>query len=393
MNRLRFAGVAVAGMLALTALALPVSSVAAAQSGQRQARGTHRARTFSFYARVIHSSRTGLLLKTTSGKKVWFSARELHKSRPAKRHHKANRHHKRHSRRQIFAHMAGTHGTRDTAPSTPSVTIDLVGLTPGVTVLVTESVDSSGNVTITITLPPPTSLSAENATGVITEVDSDAFMLQTPGGSDLRLSMAPATLAGLNLAACDTASVTYHQDADLLIADTVQVTGTAPQDCQSSGDATGTITSVSDSGVTINTDQGPLSFGVNDGDVTGGFQVGDLVVVSWSRNSDGTLNADDVEFVEQETTGVVTDVSSSSMTITDGTTSQPDVFVADGGVEQDLGGSPFDGVSVNDQVDVTYHVSAGNWVADLVIDNSSGGGSGWGGSGGDNGDGNSGGGD
>ena len=221
--------------------------------------------------------------------------------------------------------------------TTPSVTIDLVGLEPGITILITETIDSAGDVTITIALPPASALSGQSASGVVTEVDTDAFVLHTSGGSDLRLDMAPGTLSALNLVACDTVDVTYHQDANLLIADSVDVTGTsttgecAPggaggqgsggggEGCsdQCAGDVTGTITQVSGSEVTINADQGgSMAFVVDDPDITAGFQVGDYVDVTYSTNHDGKPDASDVEFAVEETSGVATTVSSSTMAIT-----------------------------------------------------------------------------
>jgi hypothetical protein len=258
--------------------------------------------------------------------------------------------------------------------TSPPISINIVGLQPGVTIQITETVDSDGIVSITITLPPPAALSEQNATGTITERDSDAFTLHTRGGSELRLNMAPDALSALGLQVCDTAAVTYHQDADLLIADTVNVTGTSTSgDCHSglpsAGDVTGTITSVSPSALTVATGDGSLSFVVPDTSTTDGFLVGDVVDVSYST-SQGTLEADDVEYVEQEATGVVTAVSSSAMTITDDTTHQPDTFLSSGGAADTLGFGTFDGVAVGDQVEVIYHVSSGHRVADLAVDNS-----------------------
>ncbi len=49
----------------------------------------------------------------------------------------------------------------------------------------------------------------------------------------------------------------------------------------------------------------------------------------------------------------------------------------------DMSGTGFSGVQVGDQVDVSYHVSNGHWVADDVKDNGSGDSSGGDPSGGD----------
>ena len=364
MKRHRGAGLIVMGALSLSALAVPAISTAA---GQQRGQKTH---TVSFYAKVIHSSPSGLLVRTAKGKKVYFTAKELsRKSRPARKHHtghkshrvhKTHKRHARHSGRHHSLRRGRFHSAFDSTPSGPaSVAINIVGLQPGVTVLITETVDSSGVVSITITLPPSSSMSEQSATGVITGVGSDAFMLHTPGDSDLRLSMAPDTLAGLNLQSCDTADVTYHQDANLLIADTVTVTGTSSSgDCQNTSDATGTITSVSGSGLTISSANGPLTFSVADSDITQGFGTGDVVDVTYTTASDGTLDASDVEYVESQTSGVVSAVTDNSLTITDSGSGQSDTFVSAPQGEDDQVGS-FNGIQVGDQVDVTYHTAGG----------------------------------
>jgi hypothetical protein len=165
--------------------------------------------------------------------------------------------------------------------------------------------------------------------------------------------------------------VTYHQDAGILIADTVSQTGTSTAgDCAPTLDVTGAITQISDSSVTVNGDSGPVTVAVDPSSgLTGGFQVGDVVDVTYTQAADGSLDATDIQFVEQDATGTVTSVttstSGSSLTITDDSTGQPDVFVASpDGIEIDA--YAFNGVSLGDHVDVTYHTSAGQLVADAV---------------------------
>jgi hypothetical protein len=244
------------------------------------------------------------------------------------------------------------------------VTINLVGLQPGVTVRITETVDAAGQVTITITLPPPSVTSqTQTMSGEITDVGDDAFGLQTPDGSSLRLHMAPDALANLGLSSCDVATVTYHQDAGILIADDVQLTGNSSTgDCAPVNDATGTITSVSGSGLTVNTDSGPQSFTTDSSDTTAGFQVGDVVDVTY----DGNQVASDVEYVEEDASGTVSSVSSSSLTITDDASGQTDTFLP--GQTMDVQTGVFDGIQTGDGVDVSYHVSAGKLVADTADD-------------------------
>jgi hypothetical protein len=179
-------------------------------------------------------------------------------------------------------------------------------------VQITESTDANGNLTITITLISQTA--AQHATGVLTEVDSDAFIVTAGDGNTLRFHMAADALSNLNLQNCDTVDVTYHQEAGMLIADGVNVTGSSSSgDCAPTQDATGTVTAVASDSVTISTDQGPLTASVDPSSgLTDGFQVGDLVDMTYTPNSDGTLSATDLHYVEEETTGQVTSVTTSA---------------------------------------------------------------------------------
>jgi hypothetical protein len=152
----------------------------------------------------------------------------------------------------------------------------------------------------------------------------------------------------------------------MLIADKVDPTGTSDSgDCgggQDEQDAIGTITQVSGEGITISTqDQGAMSFAVDSADVTDGFQVGDMVDVSYTDTGNG-LDASDVEYVEQDSSGTVTAASDGSLTVTDDSTGQPVTFIADPSE------GIFDGVAVGDQVDVNYHQSGTAQVADSVDD-------------------------
>lgn len=323
--------------------------------------------TVSFYARVVHSSKGRVTLVLADGHRLGFSGHQV-----ARRRVRAALDTARPRRHGAIAHMAAS-GTQ------VPVNVNIQGLEPGVTVLVTESVDGSGAVTITITLPPPSVTSAQQFSGVLTDVGQDAFMLQTADGSVLRLHMPASALAAQNLSVCDTVDVTFHQDNDLLVVDSVTVTGSdSSGDCaggsgggDNSTDVIGTITSVSASGLTVSSDQGPMTFTVEDPSITDGYQVGDVVDVTYTQSSDGSLDASDVEYSEQDFTGTVTAVSATSLTVSDGN-----------GGSQTFAGDPtqgvFDGVSVGDQVDVTYHMSDSQPVADAVDAQSTDGG-GWGG--------------
>lgn len=335
----------------------------------RNIRGTSgRAGTVAFYARVVRSSAHGVTLVAADGHRISLSASQLAARRG------------RHTRAQMVTHAA-------LGITAGSVTINLLGLQPGVTVLVTESTDSSGNTTVTITLPPtPPTPQSQQASGTVSEVDTDAFVVVTADGSELRMHMAEQDLANLNLSSCQTVDVTYHQDAGMLIADDVQTTGTSTTgDCTPTFDATGTITVLSDQAVTISTDQGPMKFGA-DPSLTDGYYVGDLVDVTYTQNADGSLTATDVEYVEMDASGTVTAASATSLTLTDSESGQTDRFVADPYLGVQIDGQTFAGIQAGDYVDVSYHQSAAGLVADCVDDSgpASGGISGNGGFGGSN---------
>jgi hypothetical protein len=299
----------------------------------------------SFLGRVVRSNKRGLVLRLADGKTVRFTAGQIRR-KPA-------------ARKRTKAHRAADRA------AAASVTINITGLQPGAEVLVTESVDASGNVTVTIAFPSTSAGSGTSqASGTVIEVDSDAYVLQTGDGSDLRLHVSASTLASLNLQPCSTADVTYHQDGGMLIADSTHVTGSSSTgDCANadSQDAVGTITNVSRSSVTVSTQDGhTLTFGLQDSSVTDGYSVGDVVDVSYFDNGDGTLSAYDVEYTEQDVTGTVTAVSASSLTLTDDSSGQPRTFTAN------PADGLFDGTAVGDHVDVTVHTSAGQSVVDSV---------------------------
>lgn len=136
------------------------------------------------------------------------------------------------------------------------VTIRIQGLTPGVTVLIRETVDARRHWTVTITLPP-----AATSSGTVGSGDD-------PSADD-------------------------------------QV-------------AEGTIAQVSGTGLAISTGSGSLSFSVDPSSgLTDGFAVGDVVDVTYAQNADGSLSADDVEYAEQDVSGAVTAVSDGSVTVAD----------------------------------------------------------------------------
>ena len=233
--------------------------------------------TISFYAKVVRSGSRQVSLRLGDGSAFRLSSKQVSK--------------------KAVAHAA--------AVSTSPVTIQVQGLQPGETVLISETVDAQGHWTITITLP------SSSTTGGAGGTSGDG-------------------------------------------------SGDASGDDQL---AEGTISQVSDSRLAISTGSATLSFSVDpSAGLTDGFLVGDLVDVSYYQNPDGSLSADDVEYVEQDATGVVSTVADATLTLVDDATGQPDTFSADPAM------GLFDGVNPGDQVDVTYHQSATGNVADAVDD-------------------------
>ena len=314
----------------------------------------HHARTFTFLARVVRSSSKGLLVRNAHGKRLWFPASQI--VRPTA--HTLKRHQSRHGRHAARTASAPT--------STPSVTVNIIGLQPGVTIEITESVGANGSITITITLPPQTSGSELTASGVVTEVDASDFIIDPGNSDDLQFNVNADTLNNLNLDTCDIVNVAYHQDAGVLIADTVTITGSSTSgDCASSNDFQGTITQVSGSAISINMDPGSMTFQVSDG-----FSIGDYVDVTYTQPGDGSNDATDVEYVEQQDTGTVTAVSATTLTMTDASTGKPDAFTADPSDGLQINTDAFTGVSVGDVIDVCFHITAQGNVAGDITDSS-----------------------
>jgi hypothetical protein len=353
-------------LLALPASSIVVPSGALARShskldaSHQVKRRGHKTRTVKFTARVVRSSARGLVVRTSDGKIMSFSAKQIKRAALPKRH----KHHAGRGRRP--------HAAFDMQVSSGNVVVNIVGLQPGALVQITETIDADGTVTITITLPP--AAGQETASGVVTDVGSDVFTIEAGDGSTLRLHMSEAALSGLDLQVCSTVDVTYHQHAGILIADGANSTGTSSSgSCAPSYDATGTITQVTADSLTISGDQGPVTFSVDpSSDLTGGFRVGDLVDVTYTKGAGGELNATDVQFVEEDTSGRVTSVTtamgSGSLTIIDDNNGQSETFNADPSNGVQINAHAFNGVSGGDQIDVSYHQSAGQLVADVVTE-------------------------
>jgi hypothetical protein len=194
--------------------------------------------------------------------------------------------------------------------------LNIAGLAPGTPVLVTETI-ANGHATISVTLPAGNRSGNQGGTQNPKQTGS-----QSNNGSD--------------------------------------------NGAGNGGDAVGTITQLSTTGLTINVGGRTMTFSCDPADdLTDGFATGDLVDVTYD-SSGGALQASDVEYVEAEVTGTVTAVDTSSLTLTNSDTGQTQTIVAD--PDEDM----FDGVSVGDGVVVTYHQSAGQLIADVVDDETAG---------------------
>ncbi|MFZ1997007.1 MAG: hypothetical protein WAU75_23025 [Solirubrobacteraceae bacterium] len=221
--------------------------------------------TVAFYARVVGASSGRLQLRLTDGNTFSLSSKPV-SARAA-------------------AHHATT--TRSSAPSAGAapVTVQIQGLTPGLTVLISEAVDAQGHWTITITLPP-------------------------------------AAVSGGTIAS-----------------------GNDPSDDDKVTE--GTIKQVSANRVAIDTGSGLLAFSVDPGSgLTDGFLVGDVVDVTYAQNADGSFGADDVEYVEQDASGPVTAVSDSRITVADQASGISYTITADPSLGLFVGVLPGDQVDV-----------------------------------------------
>ena len=323
----------------------------------------------SYYASVVRSSGRHLVLRLGDGRTVKFAASSA-AGGPLPSGS---------SGREVLAHMA----------SAPTVTINIQGLAPGATVLVTETI-GGGSISISITLPTISTGSGSGSgggagsgsgggsgsgaggtivQGTVTEVDAGTFDVQASGGSALVFHMNPSALANIDMSECDTVFVDYQPAGTELDAVNVDDYGTSDLgDCSAtagSSDEIGPITQISDSSITIDTaDQGSLTFAVDPTTgLTAGFNVGDDVDVTYELDADGvTLDASDIEYAGTDEIGAVTAVSADSLTFTNGITGRSETFTADPSEAM------FDGIEAGDEVDITFHLSSGLPVVDNVDD-------------------------
>jgi hypothetical protein len=221
-----------------------------------------RAHKISFLAKVVSaSSGKGLVLRLGDGNELRLGKRQL--TRHAHRAHRS------------------------------SVQIDIQGLDAGQVLLITETVDRAGNVTITIKLMPSSDPNGDDqdATGTITALGTGSLTIQTDDGQSMTFQADPMLLEDFSLG--DDVDVSYYTDADgSLVADDVE-----PLDDSGSDDldAIGTVTAIAGDSITVQVDgSGPMTFQA-DSDLLDGVAVGDLVDVTYFQDTDGSLVADDIE--------------------------------------------------------------------------------------------------
>jgi len=256
-------------------------------------------------------------------------------------------------------------------------------LTDGSDVLVTETLGSDPQTTLTVThlgarsTPPehvgssPSPPSQVQAVGTIVEIDPTSFVLQPAGGAELRFDITPAQLWDLQMVLCNVASVLYTPGDMTVTSDDVtfannnstsgQCADPGPPSEDGADDAIGPITQLTLSSVTVSTENGLMRFAATI-DLTNNFLVGDTVDVSYAQGSGGTLSATDIEYDDYDAIGVVTAVSAGSVTITDSSTGQSRTFT------DDPSNDTFEGISVGDDIDVSYYDSNGHIVVDYVTD-------------------------
>lgn len=308
-------------------------------------------KTISYYAHVVKNSSGHLVLRLPDGNTVSFASSQIKKT-------------KAHASHAILEHAASSFTLTVNAP-------------PGTTVLVTETVGSGGSISVTITIEATTGgggSADQTAEGIVTDVQQTSFgIVDDQTGNVTRFTMDADALASVQMTPCDIVVVSYSSDGSgPAVADNVDDQGSSDAGaCDSDGtyydaqDETGPITGMSNSSITIDTDdQGPMTFPLLPAaGLINGYLLGDQVDVTYSQDPDGTLYVTDVEYIQNESTGVVEAVSRGSLTIVDDSTGQQDVFTAAPSARM------FNGVGIGDQVDVTWHPAAGGAsVVDSVND-------------------------
>lgn len=332
-------------------------SFAASGSRVTHAHSVGLSHSFSFRATVMQSKNGVLVLSLSDTHLLRLTSKQLSGSN---------------SRGAVRVELL-SNGLRARASSVP---INISALQVGETVVVTESTDTSGNVTVTITLPSRGAPGAEmTAAGLVNNVGTDSFDIITSDNSDLSFHMNSADLTDADLSSCDEVSVTYHVENQTMVADSVNDNG--PPDSgfcvdggPGDGDVIGTITAVSATSITVDAgaaDGGIQTFRLSDSSASEGFIVGDSVDVTYEQ--DGIyLYADDVEYNDTQTSGVVQAIAPAAtgfdtITLIDDYSGQSETFF----VPVDL--IDGQGIQLGDDVDVSDYQAARGLTLDSLDDN------------------------
>jgi preprotein translocase subunit YajC len=176
------------------------------------------------------------------------------------------------------------------------VQINIQGLSAGQAVLITETFDRRGNLTITFKLVPAANPNGDDqeATGTIVATDEFSLTIETDDGRSMAFQASTELLDGLELG--DQVDVTYYSDADgTLVADDIELTELNDDPGNGGLDAIGTVSAIDVSSITVQLADGGMTTFEADADLLEGFSVGDQVDVSYYQDTDGLLVADDIE--------------------------------------------------------------------------------------------------
>jgi hypothetical protein len=216
------------------------------------------------------------------------------------------------------------------------------------------------------------------ASGVVTSIGTDSITFQLPDGSSLTTALPAASVAYLSseddINDCETATVAYSDESSGPVLDSLTPTGisvdpiseslgdTCADESDGGTDVVGTLGTIGASAFTLDVPgSSPLTISYDPtADLLSGNSPGDAVDVTYTVNPDGSLSAQDVEYVEEYATGTVlaVDADAGTLDVADAVTGQTDYF-------QD-GDADFSSVTVGETVGVDYYVAAGEPQADDV---------------------------
>jgi len=235
------------------------------RNGSARVRG--HARRVSFLGRVVRSSGRGAVVRLGDGSTFKLAgARKLH-----------------------------GRGAR----AASNVTINLQGLAPGETLLITIATDAQGNVAVTIrVLPAATDIGDDelHASGVVTDDEGDgSFAIRTDDGAGLRFDDPQRLLEAADAAWCDLVEVSYHKVGGRPIADGLRVTGSSDEgDCAEddwSDEVDGTVTALAADGssltIALDDGSGDETYPVDDASLLDEVAIGDDVALY--LDEDGTV--------------------------------------------------------------------------------------------------------